>query len=83
MLNPGDFLENKYRIDELLSRGAFGRVWKAYDMILYRDEDQWILIDLGSAVGTHVDDKRIIKIYLSAGVENITIGTTKCRLILG
>ena len=37
MLNPGDVLENKYHIDQLISRGAFGRVWKAYDGILERD----------------------------------------------
>ena len=37
MLNPDDFLENKYRIDQALSRGAFGRVWKAYDTILERE----------------------------------------------
>lgn len=37
MLNPGDFSENKYRIDQALSRGAFGRVWKAYDTILERE----------------------------------------------
>jgi serine/threonine protein kinase len=37
MLNPGDFLENKYRIDQALSRGGFGRVWKAYDTILERE----------------------------------------------
>jgi serine/threonine protein kinase len=51
--------------------------------VLVRDEDQWILIDLGSTVGTYVNDKKVSKIFLLLGVENITIGTTKCKLILG
>jgi len=152
MLNIGDILENKYRIDQLLSKGGFGRVWKAYDTILEREvaikelievkeeqldsfvkemqtltklevlsdersynsseqiipigrldsnlfvlnetnvsrrhcvltreEDKWLLTDLRSTVGTYVGDKKISNIYLFPGVENITIGTTKCRLIL-
>lgn len=51
--------------------------------VLVRDEDKWILIDLGSAIGTCVGDKKINKAYLFPGVENIIIGKTKCRLILG
>lgn len=50
---------------------------------LIREENKWILIDLGSTTGTYVSDKKVNKIYLFPGVENITIGTTKCRLILG
>lgn len=51
--------------------------------VLVREEDKWILMDMGSAIGTCVGDKKINKAYLFPGVENIIIGKTKCRLILG
>lgn len=51
--------------------------------VLVREEDKWILMDMGSAIGACVGDKKINKAYLFPGVENIIIGKTKCRLILG
>lgn len=37
MLKTGEILADTYRIEKLLNRGGFGRVWLAYDTILNRD----------------------------------------------
>lgn len=51
--------------------------------VLIKDEEKWVLVDLGSSVGTFVADKKIKKITLYSGIENIKISHTDCRLILG
>jgi serine/threonine protein kinase len=50
--------------------------------VLVREEDKWVLVDLGSTTGTRVGDKKVGKAYLFPGVEFVTIAKTKCRLIL-
>lgn len=46
MRKPGDIIHEVYRVDALLSRGGFGRVWKAFDTILERKVAIKELIDV-------------------------------------
>lgn len=69
MLNIGDILGGTYRIEKLLNRGGFGRVWLAYDTILNRDVAIKELIEVDE---TRIDDfVREMQIVANLGHHNI------------
>lgn len=78
-LKPDDILEGKYRIEVLLNRGGFGRVWLAHDTLLDRMVAVKELIEVDEKrIGTflaemqivaNLDHEHIIKVHQALPVE--------------
>jgi len=69
MLKIGDILGDTYRIEKLLNRGGFGRVWLAFDTILDRDVAIKELIEVDE---TRIDNfVREMQIVANLGHNNI------------